>query len=83
MARPAAGAVGIVTGVAGIAIGAPYFDASGSRRTLGFVNAGVGAVSAAIGVYRLTGKRSTVTPVSFAPWFRPDGAPGLSGRITF
>jgi hypothetical protein len=83
MARPVAGAVGIVAGVAGIAIGAPNFDESGSRRTLGFVNAGVGAVSAAFGVYRLTHKPAAASLVSFAPWFSASGASGLSGRISF
>jgi len=77
------GAIGIASGALGIVVGAPNFNESGSRRTLGFVNAGVGAVSAAIGVYRLTGKRPAVTPVSFAPWVSTNGAPGLSGRITF
>lgn len=79
----ATGAAGIATGVLSIAVGMPNFDESGSRRTLGFVNAGVGAVSAAFGVYRLAGQRSRVTPVSFAPWFSSNGAAGLSGRVTF
>jgi hypothetical protein len=83
LSRSLTGALSVATGVVGIAIGAPNFDQSGSRRTLGFVNAGVGAMSAAFGVHRLTGKRSGVTPVSFAPWVSASGAPGLSARLTF
>jgi hypothetical protein len=77
------GVAGIASGVVGVAIGAPNFDESGQRRTLGFVNAGVGAVSAAFGVYRLSGKHSAASPVSFAPWFNSNGTPGLSARVTF
>jgi hypothetical protein len=83
------GAIGIATGVLGIAVGAPNFDESGSRRTFGFVNAGAGAVSAAIGVYRLTSvyritrKSSPLSEVRFAPWIGSRGAPGFSGRVTF
>ena len=83
LSRSLTGALSVATGVVGIAIGAPNFDQSGSRRTLGFVNAGVGAMSAAFGVHRLIGKRSGVTPVSFASWVSASGAPGLSARLTF
>jgi len=83
LSRSLTGALSVATGVVGIAIGAPNFDQSGSRRTLGFVNAGAGAVSVALGMHRLTGKPATVAAVSFAPWFSANGASGLSGRITF
>jgi hypothetical protein len=83
LSRSLTGALSVATGVVGIAIGAPNFYQSGSRRTLGFLNAGVGAISAAFGVYRLTGKRSRVTPVSFSPWVKAGGAPGVSARVAF
>jgi hypothetical protein len=83
LSRTLVGSLAVATGMAGLAIGAPNVNESGSRRTIGFVNAGVGAVSAAFGVYRLIAKRSTVTPVSFEPWFSPSGAPGLLGRVSF
>jgi hypothetical protein len=67
LSRSLTGALSVATGAVGIAIRAPNLDPSGSRRTLGFVNAGAGAVSAAFGVHRLTGKRAMAAPVSFAP----------------
>ena len=94
--RTLTGVLGITTGLAGMAIGFPKFGSRGDRGnflaqpprgvqegTLGFWNAGVGAVAAAVGVYRLSRNRSIATPVSFAPWVSTDGASGLSGRITF
>lgn len=77
------GVLGIGSGVVGMAIGIPELNEAGSQHTLAAVNAGMGAVAAAVGVYSLTGKRSTGTPVGFAPWFSTNGASGVSGRITF
>jgi len=76
-------ALGVAAGVVGIGVGATNLDHSDSRRTFGAINTGIGAVSAAVGMYHLTRKRSAVVPVSFAPWFSASGASGLSGRITF
>jgi hypothetical protein len=83
LSRSLTGALSVATGVVGVAKRAPQIDHSGARRTLGFLNAGVGAMSAAFGVHRLTGKRSRVTPVSFSPWFNAGGAPGVSARVAF
>lgn len=81
--RTLTGGLGVAAGLVGVAIGVPNFDAPGSQHMLGIVNAGMGTVAAVFGVYRLTGRRSTSTPVSFTPWLSSSGTPGLSGRITF
>lgn len=76
-------ALGVAAGVVGIGVGATNLDHSDSRRTFGVINTGVGAVSAAVGMYHLTRKRPAVVPMSFAPWFSASGAPGFSGHIAF
>ena len=83
LSRAFTGVLGIAAGMVGIVIGAPNFDESGSRRTLGFVDAGVGAVSVVLGVHRLAQKPSTISRVSFAPWLSSNRARGLSARIAF
>ena len=83
LSRPLTGGLGLATGVIGIAIGAPNFDASGSRRTLGFVNAGVGTASAALGVYRLAHRSRTQSRLSFGPWLDGRGGAGSSAQVTF
>ena len=77
------GALALTSGVLGMAIGIPNIDESGDTQTLGWVNATVGAASAALGTYWLLKPHTTVAAVSFAPWVASNGAPGLSGRITF
>jgi hypothetical protein len=81
--RAVRGAVGLGTGLLSIMIGVPNIDESGSKQTLGWVNTGMGAVSAAFGAYGLLQRPTSAPPVSFAPWVASNGAPGLSGRITF
>jgi hypothetical protein len=81
--RTISGGLGLATGALGIMIGAPSFDQTGALRAWGFFSAGMGAVSAAFGVYRLSVRRSSNTPMSFAAWLSASGASGLSGRITF
>jgi hypothetical protein len=95
--RTITGVLGITTGVVGLVLGLPTFGAEGStgfkwgptpppgvqRTTLGYWNAGVGAVSAAFGAYRLAHKPAAASPVSFGPWISASGASGFSGRITF
>jgi hypothetical protein len=95
LSRTLTGVLGIATGVAGMVIGVPTFGEEGGRyiwgtpppgvqrRTLGLWNAGVGAVSAAFGVYRLARKPASASNASLALWVGANGAPGLSGRITF
>ena len=83
LSRPVSSALGIVSGLAGIAIGAPNFDESGSRRTLGFVNAGVGAASAGLGVYRLAHRSRTQSRLSFGPWLDRRGGAGMSAQVRF
>ncbi len=83
LARPLAGALGIAAGAAGIAVGVPNFDASGSRRTLGYVNAGVGAASAALGLYRIAHRPRTLSRVSLVPWLDGRGGTGLTAQLRF
>ena len=83
LARPLAGALGIAAGAAGIVVGAPNFDESGSRRTLGYVNAGVGAASAALGLYRIAHKPRTLSSLSLAPWLDGRGGTGLTAQLRF
>jgi len=75
------GVIGILTGASGIAAGAPNFDEPGQRRTLGYVNAGIGAVSMLVGVYRL-GARAAASNALISPWLN-DRAPGLSLSVRF
>ncbi|HVH66492.1 MAG TPA: hypothetical protein VM716_01345 [Gemmatimonadales bacterium] len=77
------GVLGIAGGVAGLAAGGPNLDRSGSRRTLGFVNAGVGAVSVAFGVYRLASRAPTQARANVGPWVDARGAPGVSLNVSF
>jgi hypothetical protein len=83
LSRTLTGALGVAAGVVGIMIGTPNFNESGSRRTLGLVNAGTGAASAVLGVYRLTKKPAPPPTVSFGSWFSSSGAPGFSARVAF
>lgn len=83
--RRLGGMLGIATGLAGLAAGAPNLDESGSRRTLGFVNAGVGTATALFGVYRLAvgpgpGRESRA---SLASWLDARGLPGLGMHVRF
>ena len=81
--RSLTGALAIATGVLGVAAGAPNLDESGSRRTLGFVNAGVGAASALLGVYRLARRPRTESLASVGPWVDARGVPGVSVSFSF
>ena len=77
------GAMGILSGVSGILAGAPNLGESGQRRTLGYVNAGVGAASIVLGVHRLTARRPALASTAVAPWIDERGAPGLSLSLRF
>ncbi|HKW42111.1 MAG TPA: hypothetical protein VJN39_12750 [Gemmatimonadales bacterium] len=77
------GMLGIAGGAVGLAAGGPNLDKSGSRRTLGFVNTGVGAASVAFGVYRLASRPRTQARANVGPWVDARGAPGVSLSVTF
>jgi len=81
--RRLGGVLGIVTGVAGLAAGAPNLDESGSRRTLGFVNAGVGTATALFGVYRLAHGPGPESRASVGTWVDARGVPGLGVHVRF
>ncbi len=79
------GVLGIAGGAVGLAAGGPNLNESGSRRTLGFVNVGVGTASAVFGVYRLArgpGPR-TQARANVGPWVDARGVPGVSLNVTF
>lgn len=77
------GVLGIASGAVGLAAGAPNLDKSGSRRTLGLLNTGVGTASVLLGVYRLTRGPRTVSRASVAPWVDGRGVPGVSLNVSF
>ena len=77
------GVLGVAGGAVGLAAGGPNLDKSGSRRTLGFVNVGVGAASVAYGVYRLASRPQTQARASVGPWVDARGVPGLSLNVSF
>ena len=77
------GVLGIAGGAVGLAAGGPNLDKSGSRRTLGFVNAGVGTASVVFGVYRLARRPRTQGRANLAPWVDQRGVPGVSLNVRF
>jgi hypothetical protein len=77
------GVLGIAGGAVGLAAGGPNLDKSGSRRTLGFVNAGVGTASVVFGVYRLARRPRPQARASVAPWVDQRGVPGVSLNVSF
>lgn len=77
------GVLGIASGAAGLAAGEPNLNKSGSRRTLGFVNTGVGTASLLLGVYRLARGPRTTSRASVAPWVDGQGARGVSLNVSF
>src|SRR3989449_4116414 len=81
--RAVSGGLGLATGMVGVVIGAANFDQSGTRRTLGFLNASAGVASAALGGYRITRKPGPQARFSLAPWLDGRGGAGLSapGRV--
>ncbi len=83
LSRRLTGGLGIAIGTVGIGIGFENFDASGAKRTLGFVNAGVGAVSIAFGMHGLSRGPKTASRLSIAPWLDPRGGTGIRGHVGF
>jgi len=77
------GAIGILTGMSGVAAGVPNVDEAGQRRTLGYVNTGIGAASMALGVYRLAARPRLASNAIVAPWVNERGAAGLSLTVRF
>jgi hypothetical protein len=76
------GAIGILTGLSGVAAGVPNFDRVGERRTLGYLNTGIGAVSIVLGAYRLTARPRIASNAIIAPWVNGNG-PGFSLSVRF
>ena len=81
--RTVSGGLGLATGMMGVVIGAANLDQSGTRRSLGFLNASAGAASAALGVYRITRKPGPQARFSLGPWLDARGGAGIGGRFTF
>jgi hypothetical protein len=77
------GVLGVLAGASGVAAGAPNLNERGQRRSLGYVNAGFGAVSMALGVYRLAARPSMTSGALIAPWMNDRGAPGFSLTVRF
>jgi len=77
------GVLGVAGGALGLAAGQPNLNKSGSRRTLGWLNAGVGTASVLLGVYRFTRAPRTVSRASVAPWVDGQGVPGVSLSVSF
>ena len=77
------GVLGIASGAMGLAAGEPNLNKSGSRRTLGLLNTGVGTASVLLGVYRLTRGPRTASRASVAPWVDGHGVPGVSLNVSF
>jgi hypothetical protein len=77
------GVLGIASGAVGLAAGEPNLDKSGSRRTLGFLNTGVGAASVLLGVYRLARGPQTTSRANVAPWVDGQGARGVALNVSF
>lgn len=83
LSRRTTGAFAVVTGLSGLVAGASNLDATGQRRDLGYLNAGIGALSTVVGVIRLTGPARPVSNAIISPWVGPRGAPGLSLSVRF
>ena len=83
MSPTLSGVLGIASGAVGVAAGEPNLNKSGSRRTLGFLNAGVGTASVLLGVYRLTRGTQTTSRATVAPWIDRRGGPGFSLSVNF
>jgi hypothetical protein len=83
LSRRLTGAIGILAGASGVTAGAPNFDQAGQRRTLGYVNAGIGAASIVVGVYRLAARAPATSNALIAPWVTDRGAPGLALTVSF
>jgi len=81
----ARGIAAVGAGAVGILAGLPNFGESGSRQTLGLLNAGVGTATLALGVIRLSSNthNETRSRVSVAPWFGARGSTGLAARVEF
>jgi len=77
------GAIGILMGMSGVAVGVPNVDEAGQRRTLGYVNTGIGAVSVVFGAYRLAVGPRLASNAIVAPWVNQNGAPGFSLTVRF
>ena len=85
------GAVGVGSGLTGMALGITKFDNSGEAQTLGFINFVVGAASTVMGVFNLLGsdRESTVATHSEKPiatptfTFTASGEPRLGVRVRF
>lgn len=56
--------LGIAAGVFGVGLGIPKLDEEGPVRTLGAFNFGLGALSAAVGIYALVNSPSSSAPVA-------------------
>jgi hypothetical protein len=83
LSRRLTGVLGVLAGVSSVAAGVPNLDHAGQRRTLGYVNTGVGAASVLIGVLRLTSRPPAPANAAVAPWVDDRGAPGLSLSLRF
>ena len=83
MSPKLSGVLGIASGAMGLAAGEPNLNKSGSRRTLGMLNTGVGAASVLLGVYRFTRAPRTASRASVAPWMDRHGVPGVSLNVSF
>lgn len=77
------GALGIASGAMGLAVGEPNLNKSGSRRTLGWLNTGVGTASVLLGVYRLARGPRTTSRAGVAPWVDGQGTRGVSLNVSF
>jgi hypothetical protein len=77
------GALGILAGMSGLVAGVPNVDESGQRKTLGLVNAGIGAASLVLGAYRFAARAPMASNATVSPWFNDRGAPGLSLSLRF
>lgn len=77
------GALGIASGAMGLAAGEPNLNKSGSRRTLGWLNTGVGTASVLLGVYRLARGPRTTSRARVAPWVDGQGTRGVSLNVSF
>ncbi len=81
--RRLTGLLGILTGVAGVAVGEPNLHEDGQRHTLGLLNAGIGAASGLLGIYRLVKVPRAQSYANVVPWVDPRGKPGLSMHFSF
>jgi len=76
------GAIGILTGMSGLAAGVPNYDRAGQRRTLGYLNTGIGAASMVLGAYRLAARPRPASNAIITPWVTESG-PGFSLSVRF